>query len=252
MRRVLAAFFRKELLQTLRDPRTRFVLFVVPIIQLVLFGYALSTDYRRLRLSVHAAAEWGDQPQALARCKADIATAHIVIAAMLFLEDHFMPVLADLQARRDHCDAMVCAMSAAEVTRLTRMGRFDMSAPASGRPKLPTRSTRAGAISMPIVLPAPAPGGQTTRLTPSLRATCHACTGPAPPVASNAYSAGIRPRSAIATRAAPAMFSFTTSCTPNAARPESTDNAVASRPKAASVATRSIFMEPPRKKSALR
>jgi magnesium chelatase subunit H len=27
---------------------------------------------------------------------------------------------------------MVCAMSAAEVTRLTRMGRFDMSAPATG------------------------------------------------------------------------------------------------------------------------
>ncbi len=85
-----------------------------------------------LRLTVHAAAEWGDQPEALARCKADIASAHIVIASMLFLEDHFMPVLADLQARRDHCDAMVCAMSAAEVTRLTRMGGFDMSAPASG------------------------------------------------------------------------------------------------------------------------
>lgn len=85
-----------------------------------------------LRLTVHAAAEWGDHPAALARCKADIASAHIVIASMLFLEDHFMPVLADLQARRDHCDAMVCAMSAAEVTRLTSMGRFDMSAPATG------------------------------------------------------------------------------------------------------------------------
>ncbi|WAC73218.1 magnesium chelatase subunit H [Roseateles sp. SL47] len=85
-----------------------------------------------LRLTVHAAAEWGDQPEALARCRADIAAAHIVIASMLFLEDHFMPVLADLQARRMHCDAMVCAMSAGEVTRLTRMGGFDMSAPANG------------------------------------------------------------------------------------------------------------------------
>jgi magnesium chelatase subunit H len=47
-----------------------------------------------LRLTVHAAAEWGDQPQALARCKADIASAHIVIASM-FLEDHFLPVLAE-------------------------------------------------------------------------------------------------------------------------------------------------------------
>jgi hypothetical protein len=31
---------------------------------------------------------------------------------------------------------------------------------------------------MPIVLPAPAPGGHTTRFTPSLRATCQAWTGP--------------------------------------------------------------------------
>lgn len=93
---------------------------------------ALARSLPGLRLTVHAAAEWGDQPQALARCKADIASAHIVIACMLFLEDHFMPVLADLQARREHCDAMVCAMSAGEVTRLTRMGGFDMSAPATG------------------------------------------------------------------------------------------------------------------------
>jgi magnesium chelatase subunit H len=93
---------------------------------------ALARSLPGVRLTVHAAAEWGDQPQALARCKADIASAHIVIASMLFLEDHFMPVLADLQARREHCDAMVCAMSAAEVTKLTRMGRFDMSAPATG------------------------------------------------------------------------------------------------------------------------
>ena len=85
-----------------------------------------------LQLTVHAAAEWGDDPQALARCQADIAAADIVIATMLFMEDHFLPVLPALQARRDHCDAMVCAMSAGEVTKLTRMGKFDMSAPASG------------------------------------------------------------------------------------------------------------------------
>ena len=45
---------------------------------------------------------------------------------MLFIEDHFLPVLPALQARREHCDAMVCAMSAAEVMKLTRMGKFDM------------------------------------------------------------------------------------------------------------------------------
>jgi magnesium chelatase subunit H len=85
-----------------------------------------------LELSVHAAAEWGDDPAALERCTQDIARGDIVIATMLFLEDHFQPVLPALKARRDGCDAMVCAMSAGEVTKLTRMGKFDMSAPAGG------------------------------------------------------------------------------------------------------------------------
>lgn len=85
-----------------------------------------------LQLSIHAAAAWGDDSGALARCKTDIAQADIVIATMLFMEDHFLPILADLQARRDHCDAMVCALSAGEVTRLTRMGKLDMATPATG------------------------------------------------------------------------------------------------------------------------
>ncbi|VWX55588.1 Magnesium-chelatase subunit H [Burkholderiales bacterium 8X] len=93
---------------------------------------ALSRSLPGLTLSVHAAAEWGDDPAALERCRNDIARGDIVIATMLFLEDHFVPILPALQARRDHCDAMVCAMSAGEVTKLTRMGKFDMAAPATG------------------------------------------------------------------------------------------------------------------------
>ncbi|MEO8937096.1 MAG: magnesium chelatase subunit H [Burkholderiaceae bacterium] len=85
-----------------------------------------------LVLTVHAAAEWGDEPAAIDRCRGDIAQADIVIASMLFMEEHFLPILPDLKARRDHCDAMVCAMSSAEVTKLTRMGKFDMSAPSTG------------------------------------------------------------------------------------------------------------------------
>ena len=85
-----------------------------------------------LSLSVHAAAEWTDEPEALRRCNEDIARGDIVLCTMLFMEDHFLPVLPALQARRDACDAMVCLMSATEVTRLTRMGRFDMSGPVSG------------------------------------------------------------------------------------------------------------------------
>ncbi|CAN5918373.1 magnesium chelatase subunit H [soil metagenome] len=85
-----------------------------------------------LDLVVHAAAEWGNDTSALQRCEADIARGDIVIAAMLFMEEHFLPVLPALKARRDHCDAMVCAMSAGEVMKLTRMGKFSMDAPASG------------------------------------------------------------------------------------------------------------------------
>ncbi|MBA4192939.1 MAG: magnesium chelatase subunit H [Comamonadaceae bacterium] len=82
-------------------------------------------------LSVHAASEWSDDGVALQRCTGDIARGDIVIVSMLFMEDHFLPVLPALQARRAACDAMVCLMSATEVTRLTHMGRFDMSGPVS-------------------------------------------------------------------------------------------------------------------------
>ena len=85
-----------------------------------------------LQLAVHAAAEWGDDDAALARCRADIAAGDLVIATMLFMEDHFLPVLPALRARRDQCDAMVCAMSAPEVMRLTRMGRFAMDGSTTG------------------------------------------------------------------------------------------------------------------------
>ena len=71
--------------------------------------------------------------QPLERCRADIAEGDIIISMMLFMEDHFLPLLHALGARRENCDAMVCAMSAGEVTKLTRMGRFDMSAPSADR-----------------------------------------------------------------------------------------------------------------------
>jgi len=95
-------------------------------------GRRLAAQLPGLTLVVHAADEWGSDPQALERCCDDIARGDIVIATMLFMEDHFRPVLQALQRRREHCDAMVCAMSAAEVMRLTRMGRFSMDGRQSG------------------------------------------------------------------------------------------------------------------------
>lgn len=42
------ALVRKELRQLFRDPKTKRVIFVSPIIQLILFGYAVNTDVRRV------------------------------------------------------------------------------------------------------------------------------------------------------------------------------------------------------------
>ncbi len=85
---------------------------------------ALRRELPGVSVTLHAASEWGEDGAGLSRCVADIERADIVLAAMLFLEDHFQPVLPALQARRDRCDAMVCILSAGEVTRLTRMGGF--------------------------------------------------------------------------------------------------------------------------------
>ncbi len=85
-----------------------------------------------LSLNIHSASEFAGNPKLLAQCREDISHSDIIIVTMLFMEDHFLPILADLQARREHCSAMVCAMSAGEVVKLTRLGKLDMSKPASG------------------------------------------------------------------------------------------------------------------------
>lgn len=90
----------------------------------------LSTEMRQefpsLSLTVHAASGWSTNPAALDACIADIGKANIIIATMLFMEDHIQAVMPALKARRESCDAMVCFMSAGDVIKLTRMGRFAM------------------------------------------------------------------------------------------------------------------------------
>ncbi|MBI3898159.1 MAG: ABC transporter permease [Gammaproteobacteria bacterium] len=46
----LRGFLRKEFKQALRDPRMRILLFVAPLIQLTLFGFAISNDVKNIRL----------------------------------------------------------------------------------------------------------------------------------------------------------------------------------------------------------
>ena len=92
----------------------------------------LKRDVPGLSIALHAASEWSKDAQSLQRVRDDIATGDIIVVGMLFLEDHFLPILPALEVRRDNCDAMICAMSAKPVMRLTRMGKFTMDGSAGG------------------------------------------------------------------------------------------------------------------------
>ncbi|MFZ7091420.1 magnesium chelatase subunit H [Primorskyibacter sp. 2E233] len=96
----------------------------------------LLPDFPGLSIRVHAAAEWGESPEALARAKADIATGDIILTTLLFLEEHINAILPDLKARRESCDAMAGIIADTQIVKLTRMGTLDMLAPDSRLSKL--------------------------------------------------------------------------------------------------------------------
>ena len=92
----------------------------------------LRASHPGLSLQFHAAADWEANAASLDACRADIATGDIIIASMLFLDDHIRAVLPALTARRDECDAIVGVMSDAAVVKLTRLGDYRMDKPAKG------------------------------------------------------------------------------------------------------------------------
>ncbi|MEM7718931.1 MAG: magnesium chelatase subunit H, partial [Pseudomonadota bacterium] len=118
----------------------------------------LHRDFPGLNVSVHAAAEWGESPDSLAAAKEAIASADIVVTALLFLEDHIRPILPVLEARRPNCDAMIGIISDAAIVNTTRMGTLDLAAPTSGTMKFLKRlrgstkpSTESGAKKMRLL-----------------------------------------------------------------------------------------------------
>ena len=78
-------------------------------------------------IALHIASDWSTDPEALARCRQDIACGDIIVATMLFMEEHVQAVRDALEARRDQCDAMACLVSAGEIVKLTKLGKFSMS-----------------------------------------------------------------------------------------------------------------------------
>jgi magnesium chelatase subunit H len=85
-----------------------------------------------ISIGFYAASDWDRDPTVLERAKADIGRADIIIATMLFLEDHVRAVHPALMARREHCDAIVGIMSASDIVKLTRLGNYSMDKPAKG------------------------------------------------------------------------------------------------------------------------
>jgi magnesium chelatase subunit H len=96
----------------------------------------LVADFPGLEIAIHAAAEWGENPAALADARQSIAQADIIVTNLLFLEEHTAAILPSLLARRDDCDAMVSMIADSAIVKLTRMGDLDMMKPASGAMKL--------------------------------------------------------------------------------------------------------------------
>ena len=91
----------------------------------------LAAEYPGLSVSVHSAAEWAENGNALENARDAIAQADIVVANLLFLEEHIKSILPELEAARDRADAFIGMIADSQIVRLTKMGDLDMSKPAS-------------------------------------------------------------------------------------------------------------------------
>ncbi len=72
----------------------------------------------------------------MAECQMALREADIVIANLLFLEEHVAPILPDLIAARDARDAFVGIIADGQIVKLTKMGDLDMGKPASAAMQL--------------------------------------------------------------------------------------------------------------------
>ena len=91
----------------------------------------LAKDFPGLSITIHAASEWAENPSALTRCKADLQTADIIVANLIFIEEHINAILPALTEARPRVDAFIGVIADSQIVKLTKMGDLDMSKPAS-------------------------------------------------------------------------------------------------------------------------
>ncbi len=92
----------------------------------------LQADWPGVTLAMHAAADWSRDAASLEACKADIATADIIVATMIFMDDQIRAILPALTERQPDCDALVACFSAGQIVRLTKLGGFKMDGSSGG------------------------------------------------------------------------------------------------------------------------
>ena len=80
-----------------------------------------------LTVQMHVAADFGSDPLAAERARADIGQAHVIVCTQLFQEEYANAVLPAVLARREQADAVMCALCTPELVKCTRLGKFDMS-----------------------------------------------------------------------------------------------------------------------------
>ena len=93
---------------------------------------SLQRNMPALKLDVHALADWDEHAEAREACRASLAKADIVVANMVFLEDHAKALEPMLTEARVRADAVVACMAAPEIVRMTKLGGLDMAKPAGG------------------------------------------------------------------------------------------------------------------------
>ena len=91
----------------------------------------LARDFPGIEVSVHAAAEWAENPAALCAAREAVDSADFVVANLLFIEEHIRAILPQLQAASSRADAFVGLIADPAIVKLTRMGDLDMGKPAS-------------------------------------------------------------------------------------------------------------------------
>jgi ABC-2 type transport system permease protein len=97
--REFGAFVKKEFFHILRDKRTMLILLVMPIVQIILFGFAISTEIRNINVAIVSTARSESMRQLVNKIEAN----------EYFKVVDWLPSSGDidLEMRRDHVDVAI-------------------------------------------------------------------------------------------------------------------------------------------------